>query len=214
MTNNLMVQSAPVFQVTGFDTNYWVNNTVVNTKVSKVCAPDTTAALTGTTYAVLSSGPSPGPAPGPSPAPVPPGWTATYCQSCEHNTALKDMGKNYGSVVDCISACGYEAGCKFANYAETSDNHCVLYAECSPPYTHTPCDAAKHEWWTTWEHTGEDLHDVVVSEVAGDCWTHGHCICDDGTQTKINEDDLKQLIRDTVFMPHAIAAVQPTALVV
>merc|ERR1712048_900175 len=105
MTGNLMIQSGPAFQVTGFDTNFWVDNTVVDTRVNKICAPDTTAALSGTTYAVLKAAPSP-----PTPSPYP-GWQPTYCQSCEHNEKLKDMGKEYGSLVDCMSACNYEDGC-------------------------------------------------------------------------------------------------------
>jgi len=195
MTGNLMIQSSPAFQVTGFDTNYWVNNTVVDSHKSKICAPDVTAALTGTTYAILSGSPTP-PGPSPGPSPVPAGWTPTYCQSCEHNTPLKDLGKNYGSLVDCISACGYEEGCKFANYAETSDNHCVLYAECSPPFLKSPCDPSKHEWWTTWTHTGQESQTAV--RATDDCWTHGHCECDEGTQVQISKEQLQQLIRNTV----------------
>jgi hypothetical protein len=186
MTGNLMVQSTPAFQVTGFDTNYWVNNTVVDTSMKKICAPDVSAAVTGTTYAVLNAPPSP-----PAPSPYP-GWNVTYCQSCENNEKLKDMGKNYGSLVDCMSACGYEDGCAFLNYAESSDKHCVLYKECNPPATHAGCDASKHEWWSTWAKTAE-----LQAEVTKDCWT-GSCICDEGEQIQVTETDLLDLIRSTV----------------
>jgi hypothetical protein len=203
MTGNLMVESGPVFQVTGFETNYWINNTVVSQSVQKICAPDTSASLTGTTYAVLSGSPGPSP-PGPSPSPVPAGWTPTYCQSCENNKPLKDLGQNYGSVVDCISACGYEFGCKFANYAEITDNHCILYAGCSTPNTIDNCDPHKHDWWTTWELTGRQAD--ISAAIEEDCWTHGNCICDAGTQLQITEDQLKQLIRDTVSKTAAVPA--------
>lgn len=199
MTGNLMVQSSPAFQVTGFDTNFWVDNTVVSSGVSKICAPDNTAALTGTTYAVLKASPSP-----PSPSPYP-GWEPTYCQSCEHNVQLKEMGKNYSSIVDCMSACGYEDGCKFINYAETTDHHCVLYGECSPPITVDNCDASRHDWWTTWEKT-EDAYAVAAPslDLEGDLGAEGDCLtkictCDDGTQEDITEADLAQLIQDSEF---------------
>merc|ERR1711865_208051 len=185
MTGNLMVQSTPAFQVTGFDANYWVNNMVVDTSVKKICAPDNTAALTGTTYAVLKAAPSP-----PAPSPYP-GWSVTYCQSCENNAQLKDMGKNYGSLVDCMSACGYEDGCAFINYAESSDHHCVLYQGCSPPSTKAGCDPSNHEWWSTWGKTTE-----LQAEVTKDCWTDS-CICDEGEQTEVNETGLLGLIRNT-----------------
>lgn len=98
------------------------------------------------------SPPLPPPSP-PSPSPVPAGWTPTYCQSCENNAPLKDLG-NVGSVVDCINACVKLAGCEFINYAETSDKHCVLYGACSPPGKIRNCDTQKHEWWTTWTRIG------------------------------------------------------------
>merc|ERR1712066_1012977 len=77
----------------------------------------------------LSEPPSPpSPPTPPRPFPAPPGWTPTYCQSCETNPLLKDLGHNY-AIADCIDACVREGGCKFANWAETTDKHCILYAE-------------------------------------------------------------------------------------
>merc|ERR1712232_117968 len=131
------------------------------------------------------------------------------------------MGKNYGSIVDCISACGEEVvGCKFINYAESTDQHCVLYAECSPPMTIKQCDAKKHEWWTTWQHTGADATRSpsdwhAEGSLEGDCWTHGHCICDPGEVIgEITGDQLKQRIRDTVATASFTLALEPSTVVV
>lgn len=210
MTGNLMVQSGPAFQVTGFDTNYWVDNTVVDSKVNKICAPSTTPALKGTIYAVLGGSPGPSPTP---PAPVLPGWSdAMYCTSCEHGPMLKDMGKNYGSTIDCMSACLYEDGCEFINYAENSDNHCTLYAKCDDPWVQAgKCADGSHSWWTTYQHTDAhgSVHDLGVGK---ECWTEP-CICDEGTQTAVSEDDLAQMIRDTVSTGSSSSRTHPRVMV-
>lgn len=101
------------------------------------------------------SPPSPPPPPPSPPSPMPSGWTPAYCESCENNEALKNLGSNY-AIVDCIGACVKEEGCKFVNYAETNHEECILYAECkNPRRVPSPgCDPTKHEWWTTWAHTG------------------------------------------------------------
>merc|ERR1711862_925648 len=60
----------------------------------------------------------------------------------------------------------------------------------------------QHEWWTTYAKTGASdaaaMNDPEGQlSVGKECWT-GKCICDEGSQEDITEDDLAQLIRDTV----------------
>merc|ERR1712228_262737 len=100
---------------------------------------------------------APSPSPPSPPSPTPSGWTPTYCQSCENNKPLVDLGANFGSAGDCINACIHHEGCKFTNYAE-GDKHCVLFDACSPPGHIDNCDPKKYEWWTTWGHAGEPVY--------------------------------------------------------
>jgi hypothetical protein len=57
MTRNLLVDAGPSFQVIGFDTDFFVDNTIASAKVWKyqVCGPDI-ATITGTTYALITDG--------------------------------------------------------------------------------------------------------------------------------------------------------------
>lgn len=48
MTGNLMLQSKPVFQVTGFETDYFNNNYLVGP--TSVCAPPNIGGLSGNTF--------------------------------------------------------------------------------------------------------------------------------------------------------------------
>eukprot|EP01064_Diplonema_japonicum_P023540 TRINITY_DN33976_c0_g1_i1.p1 TRINITY_DN33976_c0_g1~~TRINITY_DN33976_c0_g1_i1.p1 ORF type:complete len:779 (+),score=205.51 TRINITY_DN33976_c0_g1_i1:45-2339(+) len=52
MTGNIMVQAQPWFQVTGFPTDYFTKNTMVDG--AQVCGPSNLGSLTGTTYVTIS----------------------------------------------------------------------------------------------------------------------------------------------------------------
>ncbi|CAK0871805.1 unnamed protein product [Prorocentrum cordatum] len=56
MTGNLLVDAVPAFQVIGFDTDYFIGNTIASATpvVSQVCGPSSLGGLRGTTYATVS----------------------------------------------------------------------------------------------------------------------------------------------------------------
>jgi hypothetical protein len=52
MSSNLMISATPKFQVSGFDTDYFINNINVDTG-TKVCGPATLGGLSGNTFLAL-----------------------------------------------------------------------------------------------------------------------------------------------------------------
>jgi hypothetical protein len=90
MTKNLMINAAPAFQVIGFETDFFVDNTIVSSSQAEICGPANIGGLSGQTYAVLAS-PSP-PPPAPPPSCRGPGWHYPDC--------ICDPGHNVTITVD------------------------------------------------------------------------------------------------------------------
>jgi len=104
------------------------------------------------TMAQRFRGSPPVPPPPPPPGPSPHRWGEPQrCTSCERSPALADLGKEYGDVAACEAACEQKATCRYVNFAEITDRHCVLYAACNDPLRRPDkCAAVPNAWWTTY----------------------------------------------------------------